>query len=159
MADKKRNSLIKTIHTGRRYLQLDEETYRAFLDDVTRKSSCVLMSLEELEKVVGAMRNKGFTAQKQNFKNRQDKLLKNEQYCKCLVLWRELFEIGKVKNNHPMALNGYLKRICPAFKRGFTIEIAEFQKAIETLKQWRDRDPKQQAYELFNPDVNKKSYV
>ena len=158
MADKRKN-LIKIIHTGRRYLQLDEETYRGFLYDVTKKNSCVLMSTEELEKVVKVLRNKGFTAQKQHFKFRQDKLFQNTQSRKCYSLWQELADAGRVRNNSPVALNGYLKRVCPNFKKGLVIVAAEFSAAIETLKQWRDRDSKQQAYELFNPDVDEKSYV
>ena len=133
-----RNTLIKIIHTGRRYLQFDEETYRQFLHGVTKKNSCVLMSAEELKKVIDAMRDKGFTAQKQNFKLRQDKLFRNAQYAKCYGLWLELSKMGGVKNKSVMALNVYLKKICPDFRKNFQIEPDEFSIAIETLKNWQD---------------------
>lgn len=159
MADKRKN-LIKIIHTGRRYLQLDEETYRGFLYDVTKKNSCVLMSTEELEKVVKVLRNKGFTAQKQHFKFRQDKLFQNTQYRKCYSLWQELYNIGGVKVSSPVALNSYLKKICPQFRKKFIINPAEFQKAIEILKNWLarletksiDDNTKQQIQKLLFPD-------
>ena len=157
---KNRQTLIKAIHTGRRYLQLDEETYRAFLHDVTRKNSCVLMDTPELEKVLACMREKGSTAQKQNFKDRQDRLFKDSQYRKCYSLWQELHELGGIKNNSPFALNSYLKKICPTFRLKFVIAEGEFQRAIEILKSWIDRiDPEifddktqQQIQELLFPD-------
>lgn len=155
-----RETLIKAIHTGRRYLQLDEETYRQFLHSVTKKNSCVLMDTAELKKVLTSMREKGFTAQKQNFKNRQDRFFKDSQYCKCYSLWQELYGIGAVNVKTPFALNSYLKKICPQFRKKFIINTAEFQKAIEILKNWLarvetksiDDNTKQQIQDLLFPD-------
>lgn len=155
-----REKLIKAIHTGRRYLQLDEETYRQLLHSVTKKNSCVLMDTSELEKVLACMREKGFTAQKQNFKNRQDRLFTDSQYRKCYSLWKELYNIGGVKFSSPVALNSYLKKICPQFRKKFIINPAEFQKAIEILKNWLarletksiDDNTKQQIQKLLFPD-------
>lgn len=155
-----RETLIKAIHTGKRYLQLDEETYRQFLHSVTKKNSCVLMDTSELKKVLACMREKGFTAQKQNFKNRQDRLFTDSQYRKCYSLWKELYNIGGIKVSSPVALNSYLKKICPQFRKKFIINAAEFQNAIEILKNWLarvetksfDDNTKQQIQDLLFPD-------
>ncbi len=122
--------------------------------NIVKKFSCVSMSVEELEKVLAAMREKGFTIEKQNFKNRQDKLFRNDQYCKAYSLWQELHQKGKVKNKSPLALNNYLKRLCPDFKKNFSINTNEFILVIETLKKWLGRTSKDELHNIkrFNSE-------
>lgn len=54
------SSLIKVIHTGKKSLGWDDETYRAVLVRVTGKRSARDCSESELESVVRYMRGQGF---------------------------------------------------------------------------------------------------
>ncbi|EEM6850015.1 DUF1018 domain-containing protein, partial [Salmonella enterica subsp. enterica serovar Montevideo] len=47
-----RASLIKLIHVARRDLQLDDDTYRAFLVQYTGKTSCRELTVAQLERVL-----------------------------------------------------------------------------------------------------------
>lgn len=53
-------NLIKVIHTGKKSLGWDDETYRAVLVQVTGKHSARDCTQDELERVVRYMRQKGF---------------------------------------------------------------------------------------------------
>ncbi|AHE72566.1 hypothetical protein M942_04590 [Enterobacter ludwigii] len=53
-------NLIKVIHTGKKSLGWDDETYRAVLARVTGKHSARDCSVSELESVVLYMRGQGF---------------------------------------------------------------------------------------------------
>ncbi|HHI2407801.1 TPA: phage protein GemA/Gp16 family protein, partial [Escherichia coli] len=53
-----RTSLIKLIHVARRDLQLDDDTYRAFLVQCTGKTSCRELSVAQLEQVLDAMKER-----------------------------------------------------------------------------------------------------
>ncbi|PII53763.1 hypothetical protein BMF90_07475 [Serratia sp. OLHL2] len=53
-------SLIKTIHTGKKNLGWDDDTYRAVLARETAKRSARDCSDAELERVIGYMRAQGF---------------------------------------------------------------------------------------------------
>ncbi|STM24228.1 Mu prophage; modulation of host gene protein [Escherichia coli] len=55
-----RTSLIKLIHVARRELQLDDDTYRAFLMQKTGKISCRELTVTQLEQVLDAMKERGF---------------------------------------------------------------------------------------------------
>lgn len=55
-------NLIKAIHTGKKALGWDDETYRAVLARVTGKHSARDCSEAELERVVRYMRERGFTS-------------------------------------------------------------------------------------------------
>lgn len=52
--------LTAKVHIGKKELNLDDETYRALLQNVTGKTSCREMNAAELAQVVNAMRAKGF---------------------------------------------------------------------------------------------------
>ncbi|HGC4094660.1 TPA: phage protein GemA/Gp16 family protein, partial [Escherichia coli] len=55
-----RTSLIKLIHVARRELQLDDDTYRAFLMQKTGNISCRELTVTQLEQVLDAMKERGF---------------------------------------------------------------------------------------------------
>ncbi|WP_048797069.1 MULTISPECIES: gp16 family protein [Serratia] len=56
------SNLIKVIHTGKKALGWDDETYRAVLARVTGKRSARDCSEAELERVVLYMRDQGFAS-------------------------------------------------------------------------------------------------
>ncbi|HFL4510524.1 TPA: phage protein GemA/Gp16 family protein [Escherichia coli] len=65
-----RTSLIKLIHVARRDLQLDDDTYRVFLVQCTGKTSCRELSVAQLERVLDAMKARGFKKQKKHPRRR-----------------------------------------------------------------------------------------
>ena len=56
----RRKQLIQLIHIGKSKLQMDKEVYRLFLVNTVGKDSCTQMNLIELNKVVDAMKKRGF---------------------------------------------------------------------------------------------------
>ena len=51
---------IKLIHIAKNQLQLDDDLYRANLNELTGKNSCSAMSIPELFKVLDHMKKSGF---------------------------------------------------------------------------------------------------
>lgn len=58
-----RQALIAKIHIAKNQLKLDEDTYRQMLQGLTGKASCRLMKIADLNKVLEAMKRRGFKAQ------------------------------------------------------------------------------------------------
>ena len=56
--------MIQKIHVARRMLALDDDTYRALLVRVTKKSSCADMNENHLRAVLDEFKALGFTAKK-----------------------------------------------------------------------------------------------
>lgn len=54
-----RKSLIAMVHIGKTRMGMDEETYRAWLNQRTGKQSCSEMSFEELSRLVAELRTQG----------------------------------------------------------------------------------------------------
>lgn len=59
-----RKSLYAKIHVAKKQQGLDEETYRAFLQDITGKDSLKLMNFDDLQSVIKAFTRAGFVAKK-----------------------------------------------------------------------------------------------
>lgn len=59
------NNLIRIIHTGKSKLGWDDDTYRGVLARITGHRSASDCSEAELERVIGYMREQGFTPVKQ----------------------------------------------------------------------------------------------
>lgn len=56
-----RKGLIAKIHVGQSQLQMDNDSYRALLQRLTKKNSCTEMTLVELEAVLKELKRLGFT--------------------------------------------------------------------------------------------------
>lgn len=140
MADRK--SLIKTIHTAKKALAMDDVTYREFLYSLTKRISCTELNIEQLQTVLAALRTLGFEPKR----NQQSKNIRSffdfPLYSKAYALWQELHTCGKVKNKSIYAFHTYLKKHCELFRKKEIIIDEEFITAIETLKKWLARKPK-----------------
>lgn len=55
-----KSRLIQLIHIAKNKLQLDEDTYRQMLQGLTGKASTKSMNIPDLNKVLDAMKKKGF---------------------------------------------------------------------------------------------------
>ena len=71
-----RNDRLATIHMGKKALNLDEDTYRDMLEQVTTKRSAKDMTMDDLLKVIQYLDQLGFS--KRNFGNKPKVKLSKE---------------------------------------------------------------------------------
>ncbi len=104
-----RTSLIKLIHVARRDLQLDDDTYRTFLVQCTGKTSCRELSVAQLERVLDAMKERGFKKQKKHPRRRfKGHVTPREKIYK---IWQQMFLDGFVSDISDAALDKYVERL------------------------------------------------
>lgn len=131
-----KSKYIKLIHIAKSQLNLDDDTYRHLLLNVTKKTSTKDMTVWELEKILTNMKLKGF---KVKSSKKTGKITATEPvHKKIRSLWLELADAGEVKNRSEKAINSYVKRITG-------VEVMDWltQKqavvVIESLKSWQAR--------------------
>lgn len=131
-----KSKYIKLIHIAKSQLNLDDDTYRHLLLNVTKKTSTKDMTVWELEKILTNMKLKGF---KVKSSKKTGKITATESvHKKIRSLWLELADAGEVKNRSEKAINSYVKRITG-------VEVMDWltQKqavvVIESLKSWQAR--------------------
>lgn len=73
MNQKNRGKLLAVVHVGKKELGLDDDTYRDLLQAVTGKRSAKDLKIDELNKVIRALEQKGFKHEsKRSFGNKPD---------------------------------------------------------------------------------------
>jgi phage gp16-like protein len=146
------------IHIAKQQLGLDEDTYRALLVGATGKASCAEMSLNELNKVVDALKVRGFKTRPTKRKgptSRRKVVDQNgiehggpTQGDKIRALWIEMANNGIVKDSSETALRKYVKRMSKnRFDAPQFCDDATAWTIIESLKKWRARAEKKVALE------------
>lgn len=173
-----RQSLITIIHTAKKILHLDDDTYRALLLNITKKNSCKDMSNTELESVLKELRRCGFSSNTKknnvatrttNANNNENKhntkaYFQNAQYRMCYALWVELYNDHIVENKSADALNAYIERMLPVFKNIKSligIDVFQMGKIIDSLKNWHARIELDRGLEagiksgMFTPEMSK----
>ena len=140
-----RNTLIKLIHTGKRALGLDDDTYRDMLENVTGLRSCADMSDKNLTAVLAHMREKGFAAspvpagkaRSAPAKSRgfnTDNLASSKQLGLVRGLWKRMYAFAIVHDVSDSALDAYARRMVG--KALMYCTPGQCQKLIECLKKW-----------------------
>ncbi|WP_233115715.1 gp16 family protein [Aggregatibacter actinomycetemcomitans] len=145
----RRKQLIQLIHIGKSKLQMDNEVYRLFLLNVVGKDSCTQMDLIELNKVVDAMKKRGFqvTGGRLKYRNRavQNATLESGIVKKIRSKWLEMHYQGIIKNSSEASLNAYIVKIAKN-KDGQPIPFVTWLdngqaiRVLETLKKWQQRE-------------------
>ncbi len=139
-----RNRLIQLIHVGKRELALDDDVYRLLLKATTSKTSCKEMKIEELERVLGIFRAKGF---QQGFipkKRIPAQKAKAKEAKKIQVIWIKMAQQGFIKDGSPQALDSYVKRMTTKLN-GVGVAKLEWLDSklaghvLECLKRWHYR--------------------
>jgi phage gp16-like protein len=135
---------IKLIHIAKSQLQLDDDLYRANLNELTGKRSCSAMTIPELFKVLEHMKKSGFKVQSKA----KPKL--NGSHAKLYSLWQEMADAGFVKDRSYSALESWAKANCKAQNDGVPVTKLEwftsnmYYQAIEQLKRWFEREGKKE---------------
>lgn len=131
-----KSKYIKLIHIAKSQLNLDDDTYRHLLLNVTKKTSTKDMTVWELEKVVTSLKTKGF---KVTSSKKAGKITATEPvHKKIRSLWLELADAGVVKNRSEKAINSYVKRITGVEVMDW-LNTVQAMRVIESLKCWLAR--------------------
>ena len=138
-----RTSLIKLIHVARRELQLDDDTYRAFLMQKTGKISCRELTVTQLEQVLDAMKERGFKKLNKYPRRRfKEHVTPREKVYK---IWQQMAEDGFITDGGDVALDKYVQRLTAKRNGGQGVSTLAWchgeslQVVLETLKQWHIR--------------------
>lgn len=90
------------IHIGQSRLGMDDDTYRAFLQRLTGKTSSKDMTVGERARVLAEMTNLGA------FKDKRRPLTRQQRAC--LGKWYDLRKRGVIKSKDKTSFNRYMKR-------------------------------------------------
>lgn len=130
-------SSIAAIHVAKKQLGLDEDTYRAKLNNITGKSSVKDMTESERQRVLTVLRNDGFKPAegKDRVKGLTGKYAKKLQ-----ALWIAGYNLGVVNDRRDSALLAFVKRQTGLDHTRFLHYPDDSRAAIEALKGWLKRD-------------------
>jgi phage gp16-like protein len=144
-----RARLIKLVLVGCRELGMDEDTYRLLLSNTVKgKSSTIEMTTPELEKIMRAMRAKGFTVRHKSKSVSQSRALAQyPEATKIRALWLFLHQLGAVNNPAEVALATYVKRITKVDALQW-LNGQQTETVIESLKKWAMRFLPQQVQSM-----------
>lgn len=126
-------ALIAKIHIAKKDLALDDETYRAILERVTKKRSCAGLRGHQLVAILDEFKALGWKPKKATFKK-----AKNGQVAKIYALWGVLAEGGVVRSRTPAAVAAYVKRLTGVDNPEW-LPPQEARAVIESLKKWINR--------------------
>lgn len=142
----KTKSLIAQIHIAKKQLDMDDETYRAFLKTTVNKSSCTGMSFSDLHKVVEALKKKGFKVKPKKSTPGSVKMSpasKGRRIDKMRAIWISMAKGGYLNDGSETALlawaQGEIRR-----QGGIPVDSLEWlesqnnvlNKVLEQLKRW-----------------------
>lgn len=128
-------SSIAAINIAKSQLGLDEDTYRAKLQNITGKSSLREMTEQERQKVLTVFRNEGF-------KPKAARGLTGKYAGKLQALWIAGYNLGLIRDRRDSALEAFVKRQTGLDRARFLHFHDDAKLVIEALKAWLARDGK-----------------
>ncbi|MCH7371051.1 regulatory protein GemA [Aeromonas sp. MR16] len=153
-ASSERTRLIRLVQVGRRSLGLDEETYRELLVQQSGKRSAADLTLQQLDKVLVAMKAAGFKPTvKRPVKETVSKRLspargapvKTAEIGVIRAIWITMHRHGLLRDGSETALNHYVERQTVRLNKGVGVaEVAWLSEVLaypvlESLKNWHKR--------------------
>ncbi|MGY3959988.1 gp16 family protein [Aeromonas popoffii] len=150
-----RTRLIRLVQVGRRTLGLDEETYRDVLEQQSGKRSASELTLQELDKVLVAMKAAGFKptvkrpvkgAASQRLSPASGGLVRTGEIGVIRAVWITMHRHGLLRDGSETALNHYVERQTVRINKGIGVaEVAWLSDALaysvlESLKNWHKRE-------------------
>lgn len=154
-SNNERTRLIRLVQVGRRFLGLDEETYRELLVQQSGKRSAAELTLQELDKVLVAMKAAGFKPTvKHPVKGGKQKRLspnrggpvKTAEIGVIRAIWITMHRHGLLRDGSETALNHYVERQTVRLNKGVGVaEVAWLSEVLaypvlESLKNWHKRE-------------------
>lgn len=154
-ASNERTRLIRLVQVGRRSLELDDETYRELLAQQSGKLSAADLTLQELDKVLLAMKGAGFKPTVKRGVNgvKQKRLspasgtqVRTAEIGVIRAIWITMAKHGLLRNGSETALNHYVERQTVRINNGVGVaEVAWLSEALaypvlESLKHWHKRE-------------------
>lgn len=154
-ASNERTRLIRLVQVGRRSLGLDEETYRALLAQQSGKRSAAELTLQELDKVLLAMKGVGFkpTVKRAVNGGKQKRLspvsgtpVRTAEIGVIRAIWINMAKHGLLRDGSESALNHYVERQTVRLNNGIGVaEVAWLSEelaypVLESLKHWHKRE-------------------
>lgn len=134
-----RARIIQLIHIAKSKLGMDTDTYRQMLLSITGKTSTSDMNPGQLNKVLAAMKAKGFKVQPTSKASTTLALADYPQAKKLRALWLEMYVQGIVRDSSEEALRRWIKRETGVDGLQW-LESDKASTAIERLKNWRERE-------------------
>ncbi|MFM5241187.1 gp16 family protein [Aeromonas rivipollensis] len=150
-----RTRLIRLVQVGRRSLGLDEETYRELLTQQSGKRSAAELTLQELDKVLLAMKAVGFkptvkrpvkVTVSKRFSPARGAPVKTAEIGVIRAIWITMHRHGLLRDGSESALNHYVERQTVRLNNGIGVaEVAWLSEALaypvlESLKNWHKRE-------------------
>jgi len=154
-ASNERTRLIRLVQVGRRSLGLDDETYRELLTQQSGKRSAAELTLQELDKVLLAMKGAGFKPTvKRGVKGDKQKRLspvsgtpvRTAEIGVIRAIWITMAKHGLLRDGSETALNHYVERQTVRINNGVGVaEVSWLDGALaysvlESLKHWHKRE-------------------
>lgn len=133
-----RAKLIQFIHIAKSQLGMDTDTYRQMLLSITGVTSTSTMNPGQLNKVLAAMKAKGFVVKPANKARTTHELADFPQAKKLRALWLEMHTQGIVRDSSEAALQAWVKRETGIDSLKW-LEPEVVSHCIERLKKWQSR--------------------
>ncbi|HEA0272893.1 TPA: regulatory protein GemA [Salmonella enterica] len=131
-----RARIIQLIHIAKSKLGIDTDTYRQMLLSITGKTSTSDMNPGQLNKVLAAMKAKGFVVKPASKARTTRQLADYPQAKKLRALWLEMYAQGIVRDSSEEALRRWVKRETGVDGLQW-LEPEMASSAIEKLKNWQ----------------------
>lgn len=154
-ASNERTRLIRLVQVGRRSLGLDDETYRELLAQQSGKRSAAELTIQELDKVLLAMKGAGFKPTvKRAVNGGKPKRLspargaptRTAEISVIRAIWITMHRHGLLRDGSETALNHYVERQTVRINNGVGVaEVSWLDGALaysvlESLKHWHKRE-------------------
>ncbi len=152
----KRTHLIQLIHIGRSKTGLGEEEYRSLLEGATGKTSCVEMTIGELERSLGALKKAGFVVADRKGRKRMPVTDRDRGYAseEQLEYIKGLWELAaRIKTDQ--ALEAFVRRLVHVDSLRFVTErnATKLILAIRSMAEKAGYDP--DTVKGRNPDYGR----
>lgn len=134
-----RAKLIQFIHIAKSQMGMDTDTYRQMLLSITGKTSTSDMNPGQLNKVLAAMKAKGFVVKPSSKARTTRQLADYPQAKKLRALWLEMYAQGFVRDSSEEALRRWVKRETKVDGLQW-LEADKASTVIEKLKKWQERE-------------------
>lgn len=130
-----RNRELGAIHAAKKQLGLDDDAYRALLEEWTGKRSAAALTSEERRRVIQNFRHAGFARKDGHIQVAADdtpqiKMIKGQ--------WLKLHRLGEVKSPTEASLDKFVARQVKSSALRFT-NAGQRSRVIEALKGWIER--------------------